>query len=930
MTIKTYTASCFALLALCAGAMAQTQQADTIPYGRQRVTGALLTEQERNSNVGSQVSVDAEQISTWKSTSLSDAIRGKLAGYIKGAVRGTNTPNISKPLVVLDGTPMQFYDISYLDPTVVEEVTVMKDAAAKCLYGPQGANGVVIIKTKMARDKQTRVNFSANFGFLHRQNTPDHLSAFEQATLRNQALTNDGLLPKFSATQLQDFANGTGIDNDWRKLYLCDRFFQKYNVEVMAGSERVHFYINAGFQHENGDYKVDQTDKFDPSQHITRFTLVSNLDAQLYPYLRGFVHTNVGVRRINSTRAGNSGIEELVATTPAYVPDGMTADGRILTAEGFGTPIYGAINYTGLNTLTETDLLANMGLDLDMSFLTPGLHLRGIFGYSSNYCGIRGGFYDYGRSVLDKDGNPVNYMANIHQPLSFGKGTTTNYYIDFQAMLGYQRKFGRSDVSASVNYLAEDYRGPWTNLQWILPSSRVQLSGEAKYGYADRYFLQFDFNYAGSETMAKGRRFHFSPTVGAAWVVSNESFLKDNDVLTYLKLRASYGRLYLDALCAMDSRYLYENEYRESTGSIGGIYKGFLITEGRRGNPEISWEKSSQQNYGVDLGIGRHLRLTADYWRTNTSDILVQSQLTPTVGGISSSMQPWENSGKVTNQGFDISATYSTKLGCGLGIEATGQVGWNRNKYTYAAELDYSSAGYAYPYRRTGYTIGEVFGYEVDTAGGSPYYNSQAEIDNSGLRYAGVQPRPGDFKYKDLNGDGIIDEGDKAPMGIRTGSPGLEYGATVRLDYHGFDLYLDFLGYGGRCKMMNTSCGVCETVGAEGTYQAIHQKAWTAERYAAGEEIEYPALTSSRSSSLTENSFFRTRADYLRLHNITLGYSLPESFVKRIGLKKLRVYVDGQDLLTFDNYKFDGLDPEATHIYNPLFRSVNIGLDINF
>ena len=924
------------LVSVSFSALASTVS-DSIPYGQQKLQAAFGYQDTRDSYTGAQSSVKAEEIDKWKGSSLESAIRGKLSGWYNGVIRGQSSPFATDALLVLDGIPMPFISLADLDPTTVAEVTILKDAAAKALYGPQGAQGVVLVTTKKGKNNSMNVSVSANVGIEKATRNPDMLNAYGQALLRNAALTNDGLVPKFTASQLNAFKDGTGPDNDWRDMYMDDMLFQKYNVQVGAGSEKVRFYINVGFARESGRYKATYDDKYNPSDYTNRFTVVSNLDVDITSWMRAFANTNIGVRRVNASYLGGTEIYKLLYTTPNWVEDGVLPDGSVITNEGYPNPLQGAINYSGVNQMTRTDLAANIGFDLKLDFITKGLSFKGIFGYSSIYNGIRGGIHDYGRVVYnDNTQSYVPWGSNVETPLSWAKGTTTNYYMDIQAMFNYHRIFAEDhSVDALVHYTSEDYRGDagkWYNYAFILPTNRIQLAGEAKYGFKNRYFLQFDFNYSGSEMMAEGHQFHFSPTVSASWVPSEESWFK-NDYVTYLKLRASYGGLYYDSLRDQDSRYLYDNIYRASVGGISGIYSGYGVLNMRRGNLGIGWEKSKQQNYGFDLGLSDKFYLNFDYWRTNQEGILLQSELTPTLGGVTAENRPFINSGKVFNNGIDLGLTYSTVLPCGLGITANGQMGWNKNHWVSADELSYADAGYAYPYRKTGYSIGQQWGYLVDGSNGSMFYNSQDEIDNSGLRYTGKQPRPGDLKFKDLNSDGIIDEGDYAPLAGVYDMPRIEYGASVQLDYKGFDLYLDFIGEGDRSVLLNKSVGVAEFVDGlttEGVYMPVHQSAWTPERYAEGKHIGFPALSSSASSSLQSNSFYVSKLDYLRLRNATIGYSLPEKLISRMGMSKLRFYVSGQNLLTCDNMKFEGLDPEVTQIYTKVYRSFNFGLNINF
>ena len=551
-------------------------------------------------------------------------------------------------------------------------------------------------------------------------------------------------------------------------------------------------------------------------------------------------------------------------------------DGKIVTTENFSDPIYGSINYKGVNQETATDVNADFGLNLDLSALTKGLSLKGIVGYHSYYTGIRKGEYDYARYVRNEEGELVLFGTNVEKALSWSKSASTVYFMNFQGMLEYNRTFGAHSVDAFLNYLAEDRLGDSTSAGWLLPFRRIQLGGHAKYGYDGRYFLQFDFTHAGSEQMRKGNQFHFSPTVSGAWVVSNEKFMKNQSVLDFLKFRLSFGALQYDNLWNFSSRYLYADDIRDMEGSgiIGSIFTNFLVSEGALGNPDIKWEKSYQQNYGVDMTLFNSLNLSVDYWRTQQRGVLCQSDLTPALSGFTGDKLPYTNVGKVQNQGVDIEVGYSKKWNSGFEIGVTGDFAWNKNEIIDANDLDYSSIGYYYPFRKTGYSIGQKFGYLIDYSNGNGFFNSRQEIEDHNLVYQDIAPRVGDFIYRDLNGDGLIDERDKAPLdGVKT-MPNFMAGASVQMKYKNFDLYIQLQGETGRNAFYD-GLGVFENQ-AQGVYLDIHRNAWTPERYAAGEKIEYPALTSTTSSSLLANEFFVSKANYLRLKNVTLGYSLPD------------------------------------------------------
>lgn len=890
---------------------------------------ALNRKESRISYTGAISTVKSGEIELWQSQGLTETLQGKLAGYANGHIRGMNSMNGEAILIVLDGVPAPTIDLSSLDPRTVESVSILKDAAAKALYGPLGAQGVILVTTKKGYPGKTKVNVNLNYALEAPTMRADMLHSYDYAILRNEALSNDGLPLAFNQNELDAFANGTGIDNDWRKMFLKDmRTSQRYNIELNGGNDKVRYYVNAGYARTEGMYKVDWTEKYNPANNENRFTLASNIDVNLFSFMTAFLNTNMRIYRVNDT--GGEKIINKIYSTPNTVEGPLSEDGKIITNENFPDPIYGSINYKGVSMKTATDVNVDLGVNVDLSALTKGLSIKGIVGYHSYYAGTRKGSYNYTRYVRNENGDLVQLGTNVETALGWSKSSSTVYFMNFQGMLEYSRNFGVHSVDAFLNYLAEDKLGSDYSSGWLLPFHRIQLGGHAKYGYDNRYFLQFDFTHAGSEQMMKGNQFHFSPTVSGAWVVSNEAFMKNQDIVDLLKFRVSFGALEYDNLWNFSSRYLYADDIRQANGSglINSIFTCALVTEGALGNPKIKWEKSYQQNYGIDLSLFNVLNLSVDYWKTKQRSVLCKSELIPELSGFSSSDFPYENLGKVLNQGVDIEVGYTKKAGCGLGITVTGDFSWNKNKIVDAYDLNYSDIGYYYPYRKTGYSIGQKFGYLIDYSNGNGFFNSEEEIEKRNLTYQGTAPRIGDFIYKDLNGDGIIDERDKAPLdGVKT-MPNFMAGASVQLTYKNFDLYIQLQGETGRNALYN-GLGVFENKN-QGVYLKMHQSAWTPERYAAGEKIEYPALTSTSSSSLTANDFFVSKANYLRLKNITLGYSLPEKVIKKMRMNQFRVYVTGQNLLTMTDLKFKGFDPECSSIDSFAYRMFNFGLNLNF
>ncbi len=893
---------------------------------------------------GASSTVYASTIARTPSVGMDQTLIGRLSGMLsmQGSsepgsdgtaryIRGVSTSNGSAILCVLDGVPSPGLSLNTLDPNTVESVTLLKDAAAKALYGPLGAQGVLLITTKQGKAGKTEVHVNMNFGINGYTSKYEPMDSYSYALLRNEALTNDGLPPLYTSEQLEHFRQG-GVNNNWKDMYYKKHTTtQIYNVSGSGGSERIRFYLNAGYAHQDGIYKAERNEKYDPSPFYNRFTVVSNVKVNLFRYLSAGLNTNVRLYRTNGSRTGTSSILEGIFHTPATVPGPLTEDGKILTTENFPSPVYGKINRSGYTKSTGTDVDANFSMDLDMGFLTQGLSANARVGFHSYYVGTIDGSADYTRYVYDKDGNLATFGTNVDSPLSLGKHSNTVYLMNFQGSFLYGRTFfGKLHLNAIVNYLAEDRISASFDAKNVLPYRRIQYAGQVHLGWDNRYFVEGVLTDAGTEAFSKGNQYHLSTAVSMAWNISNEPFMRDVRWLSQLKLRASYGALKYDNVSSI-GRLLYSSDIRQQNGSgyINSLYTAALIKEYLVGNPHITWETSYQQNYGVDFCLFNKLKGSVDYWRTTQRDVIGKDYSKPAITGINSSNLPYENLGKIESHGLDLTLEYEKKLACGLNIGITGIFGYNTSKVVSIGEMDLAPSGYAYPYRHTGYTMGVQFGYLVDYSNGNGFFNTQEELDGNKLTYEGMKaPRLGDLRYKDLNNDGVINQKDMAPLAGTKSVPNYDYSLNVDLTYKNFDFSIFWQGYAGKAAVYN-GVGIHEDW-AQGVYSPIHQHAWTAERYANGGEILYPALSTGGSTSLEANDFFVSKNDFVRLKNLTVGYSLPGKIVRKLHLTKVRLFFSGENLLTLTGLKFKGIDAEQWDVRNfPIYKIYNFGMNIN-
>lgn len=872
-------------------------------------------------------------------------------------IRGRRTVNGNDPLIVINGVPSPTTDVNAIDVNSIEDVVILKDASAMALYGQQAANGAILINTKQGEIGKTKITLRAEFAVQQATVLPTVMNSWQYATLRDHALINDGLSPLYSQEQIDNYKLGNSAlypNNRWYDMYTNDHAtMQKYSINVSGGNQRVLYFINTSYMHQGSLLKTEKQDKYDPHFYLNRFNVTSNLKVNILNNLSAGLNANLIVD--NQNQPNQDDFYGTLLRTPSTEFGPLTSewigqDGEIITPAGgvvasdyLMDPIYGRLNKSGSRNTTRATINVALNVNWGLDFITKGLGLSGLLGYESRYSETTTGSTDYQRYVYNEAeslalGYPVfsTFGDRVDSPLAMSKGSDMFYYLNFLGQLYYNREFKHlHNVQASFSYFYQDYEKQNFDADGMLPYTRNNFALHAKYGFDNRYFIQFDGSLSGSDAFcsAPGKtKYGFFPSVSGSWVLSNEHFFGGKQVsrwFTLAKIRASYGVTGND-IVAGGRRYLYMDEY--SVGAGGYLsqvpYYGAMAYEGLQGNPALTWEKVYKQNYGIDLGFFNALTIHFDYFRERTNDMVVQSQIFPDFSGTDRNNLPYINLGKVQNQGFDYDVEYFKRLNKNFSFTIGAHGGYAKNKVIESGELDRTADGYAYGLRSNGFAIGQNWGYLIDMSNGNGYYNSQDEI-SAGPLFEGQQPRVGDFKYVDLNHDGIINDKDIAPIG-GTDIPNFNYGIDATINWKDFDFYVLFQGATGR-SVYTTGLGATE-VDIRGTYTDIHLKAYTTDRYLAGQEITYPALTTNGSStSLRANSFFITDRDYCRLKNIEIGYSLPQKIVRKALMTNVRFYAQAMNLFTIGDHKFKDIDIEASNCASyPIYRTFNFGVQVTF
>ncbi|TCS86503.1 TonB-linked SusC/RagA family outer membrane protein [Anseongella ginsenosidimutans] len=904
--------------------------------------------QRREALSGAVATVTGEELERSPVANLSQAFAGRLPGLFTQEtfselsrantdlfVRGISAARATEPLVVIDGIVCSYQSnetLEYISANEIESISILKDAASQALYGIQGANGVIVITTKRGRKGKLQINGRLDQSMQEVTTQPTFYNSAEYAEMRNQAALNDGEALLFSAEDIAHYRNGDQPDlfpnNNWYNRYIKDfASMQRLGVNLNGGNDKVQFFSNVNFMHQGGQFNTEQT-SYDPAPNNLWFNYRSNVDMNLNDYLRAFVRLSGNVKREHTAGVGNADIYGSIFQLPPTMYGPLTPEGQVVTTQLVGAPTYGMLNRTGYINHTVTNTTSQFGLDLNMDFLTKGLNLTGIFAYQTNSVGSLRTIQNYERWLRNDESEELAFIKKgdeLNTPLAYTKGHLFYYRLTYRATLDYQRDFGKHNIGGMAYMFYQNLTKSNTNSPELLPYNRVSSGAEIRYGYDNRYFLKGDIGYSGSEQYARNTRYTTTPAVSAAWVISNEEFMQEAAWLSQLKLRAAWGKTANDQSGL--GRYAYlDNVTVQGGGPIG--YLQYLVNENQIGNPNIAAEVSTKQNLGLDIGLFNAVSLSVDVFKERMENMVVDAAGSiPQYQGVPLLNYPALNAGVFENKGYEITADFVKRLNRDLSIQLGGAFTYAKNTVISRGEA-LRTEDYAYRKWEEGYSFGQQFGYLVDYSNGNGFFNSAEELANSGLTYDFGDPRVGDLIYQDLNQDGSIDERDKAPVG-HGAVPRIVYGFSGGLTYRAFDLNFLFQGL-GQYETMLGGTGIWETA-FDGVFGALHRNAWTAERYANGEAISWPALSLEKTVNHEMSDFVNYDRSYLRLKNLELGYTLPMQTAKAISAEKIRFVLSGQNLLTWDNMKSDDFGPEgAGYTSFPVYRVYSLGVNVIF
>lgn len=951
--------------------------------------------QKKVTVTGSFASVGQKEILSSPSANLASALSGHLPGLtvmqtngqpgcedVNLFLRGAATLNGTSPLILVDGVTVD--KISNIDPHEVANISVLKDASATAVFGVRGANGVILITTRRGEKGQMKIDASAEYSIQEFAFKPKRTSSSLYARLRNEALENEGAAPysEFSENDIKLFDSwSTGNPEDpywhpnqnWQNILFKDFApMVKSNVNISGGTDRVQYFVSAGYTHQGGIFNVENKSKlgYNPQTNLDRYNFRSNLDYRFNRNIKAYINLSSYVEKVNAT---NGSLQTIFVGSLTHRPTsaGPLSDtsyplqiGSDLVSSKADRVVsdpldplesaYALLNRSGYHTETRSGLNAITGLEIDLGFITPGLSTKGQISYNPHARSTAYGSRSYIRYKYTKGASgDYNYVLDggvddSEGSLNMGRSIASGYVLNLQWQLNYARIFGEKHRVTGLFLAQRDYKeaSEDDNIKdKYLPFNILGFSARGTYSFDDRYMFEVNVGYNGSEQFSPSKRFGFFPAFSAGWVASNEKFLKNSPYITYLKFRGSYGKVGNDQIG--NARFLYLDDINTNGGTNGNyvltvpsLGHGGKIEERSLGNPNITWETAAKQNYGIDLKLFNDISVSFDYYIENRKQILIERGIIPAIQGREQSSLPKVNMGEVKNQGYELVLGYNKNIKKDFYIGANINLGYNSNRV-----LNYDEAmlseDYAYRYRNTGFALGQNWGYQIDRSvdpekgkDGSGFFNSNDDITNSGLKYEIGTPRPGDFIYVDQNNDGVINDRDIVPIKYSSLVPKITYGASLSLQWKGIDLSCLVQGVGKFSKYY-ADAGIFEELSAK-SYFDMHLNRWSEDRYQRklqGEDITitHPRLANTTSTSHVKNDYYIMDASYVRLKNVELGYTLPQKISGFIGAEKIRFYVNGNNLYTWHHLETDSFDPEQTGpTQYPTMRTYNFGVNVTF
>ncbi|SDE23757.1 SusC/RagA family TonB-linked outer membrane protein [Pedobacter soli] len=912
--------------------------------------------QKKISITGAVTTVNVDQLKSNPSTSMADALAGVVPGIqamqTSGRpgsisefwVRSISTFGASNAaLVLIDGFERDMNEINVED---VESFSVLKDASATAMYGSRGANGVILIKTK--RGKEGKVNINAKVEGFYNQLTklPEFVDGYTYASMANEAKIVRNQEPLFSKSELEVLRLGLDPDLfpnvDWMDVILRDGAkSQRSMLNLSGGGKTARYYLSGSYQDQEGMYKVDDALKnYNTNANFKKYTYRLSVDMDITKSTLLTAGVSGSLRKQNDPGVGSDAIWTALMGYNAITAPLRYSDGKIPASDDrdgnpdndqdrFNPWVQGTM--TGYNENWSNNIQTTLNLDQRLDFITKGLRFLGRFGYDT-----------YNNNWIKRYKFPELWSANRYrntagdlvfkrireeQKMTQTSGSDGEKREFFEWETHYNNNIGAHNFGAVIKYTQASKvftQNIGTDLKNGIARRNQGFAGRANYNWNSRYYVDFNFGYTGSENFHKDYRFGFFPAISGAWNIGEEAIVKKLGWINMLKVRYSYGKTGNDNMGDIRFPYLYTIEQMAGGGYNFGDYDSSNQWTGIRyssvASPNVTWEIATKQDLGIDYSLFHDKFSGAiDFFRERREGIYMSRNSLPGFVGLENN--PSANVGEVKAEGFDGNFTLKQKIS-NIDFTLRGNITYSKNEII---ERDEENTIYKYKLQE-GHRVNQARGL-IDLG----LFKDYEDIRNSPRQSFG-EVMPGDIKYKDVNGDGLIDDNDIVAIGATT-RPNLTYGFGLSASWKGLDINVHFQGIGKSTYFINGSSVYMFSLGEN--WGNVLSDVANGSRWKLGENEDvnaaYPRLTyGANPNNYRASTFWLRDGSYLRLKTLDIGYSLPKTLVNKAHLSGVRFFFIGTNLFTFTNFKL--WDPElgsSTGKAYPLNKTLSVGVSVN-
>ena len=918
--------------------------------------------QRKVSVTGAVAVVDTKDLEL-PATNIVNTLGGRVPGVISIQSSGEPGRNISEfwvrgigtfgansgALVLIDGLEG---NLSQIDPADVESFSVLKDAAATAVYGSRGANGVVLVTTKRGKQEQLKITFRSNYTISELRRLPRYVGATQYAEMANEAAVASGMSPIYNDTQMDIIRYGLDPDLypdiDWQDVILNPTSFQHTQyVSAQGGGNIARYFASLGMSQESSAYKSMDDSKYNKGVGYDTYNFRTNIDinltktTQIYLGAMGFMSVNKRPSMGKKYSRTDTSLTDWIwdsqsKTTPLMYPLRYSSGELPASGSDSDIPPHVLLNYTGNTVENKSRTLFNIGIKQDLSMLTEGLNIEatGSWDSQSLYGESR---YSMPALYLARERNQKGELILSEQvteaSVQYNSEAWNWRKLYFDAKVNYDRTFGNHRVGGLLFYYLESTTESGADSSMNAIARRYQsLSGRFTYGFKDTYFLDVNFGLNGSENFQSGRQYGFFPAVAVGWVPTQYEFMKRIKWIGFMKIRASYGMVGNDRISSVRFPYLTIIEEKTDGTPWGG---SGVLTENRVGADNLAWEKAKKFDIGMDLHLfGDRFTMTVDYFRDRREGIFQERAQIPDYVGVIS--MPYGNVGSMTSWGGDGNFEYFQPLGKNFHFTLRGNFTLSKNKIN-----NWEEATQPYPYlSKTGFSNDVQRGF-ISLG----LFKDQQDVDMSPEQFGTV--RPGDIKYKDVNGDGVITDDDKVPLFAYSGIPQFMYGFGAEVRYKNWTLNVLFKGTGNNYFLYGDKDGskfdgyIPFNGGYKGNVLALAYNPanrWTSADYSGNQATEnpnarFPRLSYGNNANNTKPStFWKGNARYLRLQELSLNYNLhTPGLRKALGLQSIDFQIMCENLAVWDGVEI--FDPEQAmqtgHAY-PIPRRFSLQIYLNF